>query len=152
MKNKKIKFPSEITVDTPIYKIKSSEIIPGTNMKEYDAPAMIVTGVRLSENNPDSLEVEVLSEGRRTDIKFKNKNHHNPKEQEEEIFLNEEDALKTVRKLSKATESAAKEIVEIATAAVKFWEQKDSIAPNQESESKTFEIKATETEVEIKEK
>ncbi len=149
MNKKKIKFPSEITVDTYVYKVTSNEIIPGTNMKEYDAPAMKVTGVRISPDNPDSLEVEALSRESHVDIQFKNKNHHNPKEKEEEIFLNEDDALKVVRKLSRETESEAEKILKIAKQAVKFWEGKESISPNSKTESKTFEIQTTSKEVTV---
>lgn len=142
--SKKIKYPNELNMDSVIY-MKTAKPLEGTTLMEYDVKPIEIMVLR---KDGDKLHVEGVSGGVTEHVPLK-KDYHSPGDND--IYLNEDEAFKAVKEAWKETRDKAEAILEIAKAGIKFWENKDTIAPASPREAKkiTANIRKNETEISI---
>jgi len=128
-------------VDRIVYSILSSELIEGTNLKQFDHSVLIIKKTEEDPNDSERILVAVLDANskRIVQLNFK-KHHHFPKETEGEFFFDEQQALEVLRKLATKEADKAKKAYEAASSAQKLYDEKLSIAPEGPGERRTITI------------
>lgn len=136
-------------IDVPVFSIEGRPL-GKTSFKEYSTKTFLTKNVQEDPTNSDRLVVVAKSDsGEMVEMNF-DKYNHIPSGKEGDLFLDDTQALKAIRKLIKSDFDACKENLEILGNLKDLYDNKTSIAPEKFNKRQTFIIQDTE-EASVKE-
>jgi hypothetical protein len=130
-------------IDVPVFSIEGRPL-GKTSFKEYSTKTFLTKNVQEDPTNSDRLVVIAKSDsGEMVEMNF-DKYNHIPSGKEGDLFLDDNQALKAIRKLIKSDFDACKENLEILGNLKDLYDNKTSIAPEKFNKRQTFIIQDTE--------